>query len=277
MKIVLSRKGFDSAAGRVASPIFPNGRMLSLPIPHPAGPQTYQDILFDGCPIAQLVSDLTNQRQRPSHRAHLDPDLRGSAIPRRPGWRPLFGQDSAAQGHLAKHRVGRGDLFLFFGWFRAVRQTHGRWGYVPNAPDLHVLFGWFEIADVVPIAEGCAMPDWAAGHPHFEESTKAAANNTLYVSSRGTDGVFSAGTFDSYRKELRLSAENRRRSRWKLPAWFSPQGRSPLSFHGNLLRWHKTEAGVLLDTVGRGQEFVLDAEQYPEAGPWARGLIDGTS
>ena len=44
MKIVLSRKGFDSAAGGVASPILPDGKMLSLPIPDRSSPITYADI-----------------------------------------------------------------------------------------------------------------------------------------------------------------------------------------------------------------------------------------
>lgn len=277
MKIVLSRKGFDSAAGCVPSPIFPDGRMLSLPIPHPSGLLTYQDILFDGVPIAGIVSDLTGGALGPSSPAHLDPDLRASAIPRHAGWRPLFGQDSAAQTHLERHRVGPGDLFLFFGWFREVREGNGRWSYVPNAPDLHVLFGWLEVAEAVPIAgKWTAMPHWAASHPHLQGIS--AKNNTLYVSRPVGDGGIGAGTFDSYRRALRLSAEDQGRSRWQLPAWFSPEGRaSPLSFHGKPSRWRKTETGVILDTVGRGQEFVLDGEHYPEAGPWARGLIDGTA
>lgn len=33
MKIVLSRKGFDSAVGQVASPILPDGKLCWLPIP----------------------------------------------------------------------------------------------------------------------------------------------------------------------------------------------------------------------------------------------------
>ncbi len=33
MKVVLSRKGFDSANGGIPSPIMPDGTMLSLPIP----------------------------------------------------------------------------------------------------------------------------------------------------------------------------------------------------------------------------------------------------
>jgi hypothetical protein len=251
--------------------------MLSLPIPHDSGRITYQDITFDGRPIAGLVSDLTNDRLGASCRAHLDPDLRAAAIPRKEGWQPLFGQDGAAQAHLERHRVGPGDMFLFFGWFRRVHKLHERWLYVPGAPDLHVLFGWLEIGEVVKIAEGStAMPTWAAGHPHFHGHS--AKNNTLYVSRSVANGRIGAGTFETYRPTLQLSAGGPRRSRWQLPAWFHPNGRaSALTFHGESSRWHKAETSVLLDTVGRGQEFVLDTEDYPEAGPWARALIEGTA
>ena len=33
MKVILSRKGFDSANGGILSPIFEDGTMLSFPIP----------------------------------------------------------------------------------------------------------------------------------------------------------------------------------------------------------------------------------------------------
>ena len=33
MKVILSRKGFDSSYGGCASPILPDGTMLSMPIP----------------------------------------------------------------------------------------------------------------------------------------------------------------------------------------------------------------------------------------------------
>ncbi|MBO4456467.1 MAG: hypothetical protein J5802_01965 [Butyrivibrio sp.] len=33
MKIILSRKGFDSTNGGCASPIMPDGTLLSMPIP----------------------------------------------------------------------------------------------------------------------------------------------------------------------------------------------------------------------------------------------------
>ena len=33
MKVILSRKGFDSQYGGYPSPVLPDGRMISLPIP----------------------------------------------------------------------------------------------------------------------------------------------------------------------------------------------------------------------------------------------------
>ena len=59
-----------------------------------------------------------------------------------------------------------------------------------------------------------------------------------------------------------------------LPAWFHPRdGRSPLSLHSNPSRWSRHGQHVHLQTVGRGQEVVLAAGEYPEAVPWARNLI----
>lgn len=273
MKIVLSRKGFDSAAGRVASPIFPDGRMLSLPIPHESGLRTYADIRYEGESIGKLVADLTRHPRAASWTLHLDPDLRRNAVARKPGWRPLFGQDAAAQGHLAGQGVGAGDLFLFFGWFRSVCKVRGRWAYVPSAPDLHVLFGWLEVAEVVPIAdEWVGKPAWAADHPHFHGIT--SRNNTLYVSPPPGKASLGGGTFEGFDEGLRLSADDKGRRRWRLPAWFHPKGRkSALSYHGSPQRWETDGNQVLLNTVGRGQEFVLDGAAYPEAEPWARGLI----
>lgn len=272
MRIVLSRKGFDSAAGRVASPIFPDGRMLSLPIPHLASPITYADISFADQSVGQIVSDLTRNQVDASTKAHLDPDLRASAVARKKGWRPLFGQDSAAQSHLATMDVRAGDLFLFFGWFRRVHLVSGSWKYVPRAPDLHVLFGWLEVGEVVPIANDWpAKPAWAVNHPHFHGNS--AKNNTLYVSREPGKGSLAAGPFETFDAELQLSAGDRGRSRWRLPAWFNPQGRaSTLSYHSGP-RWEPNEEGVIVNTVGRGQEFVLNGADYPEAEPWARGLI----
>jgi hypothetical protein len=59
MKIVLSRKEFDLAAGRCPSPIHPDGTMLSIPIPEKPNPRSgltsypgahtcYEDLCWQG-------------------------------------------------------------------------------------------------------------------------------------------------------------------------------------------------------------------------------------
>jgi hypothetical protein len=120
VKLVLSRKGFDSSSGGAPSPILPDGTMFSLPVPLARSVKTYNDIRKgrDESTMVRLVEDLTGGNIGRDALAHLDPDLHHAALDRAPGWRPCFGQTDAAQTHLEGCGVGRGDLFLFFGWFR---------------------------------------------------------------------------------------------------------------------------------------------------------------
>ena len=47
MKIILSRKGFDSANGGIVSPIFEDGTMVSFPIPSD-DEDTYDSLYYNG-------------------------------------------------------------------------------------------------------------------------------------------------------------------------------------------------------------------------------------
>jgi len=146
MRIILSRKGFDSANGGGPSPIFPDGEMVSLPIPSRLAPISYSRVTTRRMSLGDLVPALTNGRIGAADGAHVDPDLYAESLARAPGWRPAFGQVASAQAHLADQGVGPGDLFLFFGWFRRVHAVGGQWSLRPDAPDLHVLFGWLQVA-----------------------------------------------------------------------------------------------------------------------------------
>ncbi|MEQ1847949.1 MAG: hypothetical protein ABL983_20505, partial [Nitrospira sp.] len=96
MRIILSRKGFDSSAGGVPSPIFEDGSLLSLPIPDDRSSIKYQDIAFPGLSFSSLVEQLTKGVVKRTHGAHLDPDIRCSALgERHPSWRGVFGQVGA--------------------------------------------------------------------------------------------------------------------------------------------------------------------------------------
>ena len=279
MKIILSRKGFDSSCGGVPSPILPDGTLYSLPIPSQDSPITYDELRLGKGRLGPLVEALTNHRVRRGHGAHLDPDLRPSAYPRLPGWRPLFGQDGTAQAHLENEGVDVGDLFLFFGWFRQTERTEQGFRFMRGAPDLHVLFGWLQIGAVVSLDDSRSeLPSWARYHPHVHGDSEG--NNTLYVARRRLDldgsghGAAGGGVFRSYNQRLCLTARGQTRTRWRLPGWFFPaDGRRPLTYHRNRERWRRTEDHTLLRSVPRGQEFVLDTDDYPEAVAWARNLI----
>lgn len=72
MKLIFSRKGFDSSAGGVPGPLV-DDRPISLPIPtRMPSPTRYGD-LANG--VAELVSDLTRGRIAGDGPYHLDPDL----------------------------------------------------------------------------------------------------------------------------------------------------------------------------------------------------------
>lgn len=129
MRIVFSRKGVDSAAGRIPSPII-DGRLVSLPIPA-SDKITYGDLKFRGISLGRVVEDLSRHKRKPllpNRHIHLDPDLRRDAYPRMRGWRPIFGQgEQGSESHLQACGVTVGDLFLFYGWFKeAERRADGK-------------------------------------------------------------------------------------------------------------------------------------------------------
>src|SRR4051794_34886590 len=107
MRVIFSRKGFDSSAGGCPSPIV-EGQPISLPIPvrKTPSPLRFIDLIGD---YSSLVEDLTKGRIDRYSRCHLDPDLKSSVLPRLPGWRGALGQVGAAQGHLSNEGVNVGD------------------------------------------------------------------------------------------------------------------------------------------------------------------------
>lgn len=283
MKIILSRKGVDSSAGGFASPIFPDGQMVSIPIPDNRSVVRYCDIQFDdkSRSVGKLVRDLSGGSMRATAKAHVDPDLDRGHLVRDPGWRPLFGQCGAAQTHLQSLNVGQGDLFLFFGWFRHVELYRRRWRYVSGAPDLHVIYGWMQVESVesVESIKRSRRDAWMRYHPHCIEDFKGS--NVIYRAAPQLSIVRKrlpgAGLFNTYRDEICLTEQGCSRSRWRLPSWLHPEGRcSTLSYHADLKRWRRADDHVLLRSVARGQEFVLDLDDYPEGRKWVRSLLVGS-
>jgi hypothetical protein len=277
MKIILSRKGFDSSYGGVPSPIFPDGTLLSLPIPSFSPSIRYSDLHHLEHSYEKIVGDLAkpNFADKFGEFVHLDPDIRREARRRSPQWRPLFGQGGAATTHLRNQGVREGDFFLFFGWFRRIQFARGRFEYVEDAPDVHVFFGWLQVGRVYDLNGGVKLPSWAKEFPHFGDRRGTIVYEaTSRLNLNGVPRVGGAGVFKEFRRELQLTETGQRRTKWQLPAWFYPRrGRKPLSYHADIGRWEMRNKHVVLQSVARGQEFVLDSIDYPEALPWLASLF----
>jgi hypothetical protein len=259
--------------------------MLSLPIPDKRSPIRYSDITLHEHNFGDIVLSLTKGRILAHHNAHLDPDLNARSVKRNHGWKPLFGATSIAQRHLTKQGVQEGDIFLFFGLFREASQVDGTYRFVEGSKPKHVIWGWLQIGEIINVGT-CdrTRNSWASYHPHFFREEDR--NNTLYVASGNlklSAGLINrlqgGGVFTHYSEDLQLTSPDQRKpSLWKLPALFYPtKDRTPLTYHSDKTRWTKTKGYAYLRTMGRGQEFVLNAADYTEAESWVFDIMPRNS
>ena len=230
-----------------------------------------------------MVADLSAGKLSGEDSAHLDPDLHPHSIEREPGWRPIFGQRGAAQGHLRNNRVGAGDLFLFYGLFREAGKIGSAYCWKKSALPRHVIWGWLQVEEVLEVTSDLERNyGWMSYHPHFRLSREK--NNVLYLASRflmlpGCEGIAGSGTFTRIDPARVLSGAlpERGASYWALTGWCHPRkGLYPLTYHNKMERWQRRGSTTLVKAVPRGQEFVLDAADYPEAVDWAAALLKGT-
>lgn len=217
MRIIFSRKGFDTGSGGAPSPII-NGRPLSLPIPTKRRSTTSYELLG----LGDLVERVTRGRIQRDHLCHEDPMFIGG--------RCVFGQCGAAQTHLMNQGVRVGDIFLFFGLFADPLTSERH----------HRIYGYLRVERVISLA-GC--DDLAAligplPRPHPHTLGEWNANNTLYHGAGGTARADLA--------ELRLTAPGEPLRHWRIPAWL---GKTGLSYHRNTDRWF---APGRLEIVARG-------------------------
>ena len=111
------------------------------------------------------------------------------------------------------------------------------------------------------------LPPGLGNHPHFAQPDRK--NNRVYLADSPAEG----GIFPRFSPDLQLTAPGCPRSRWRLPGWFYPHGRTPLSYHHSPKRWQLSGEFTHLQTAPRGQEFVLDLGQYPEAATWLEKIL----
>lgn len=281
MKVILSRKGFDSKYGGYPSPVLPHGGMVSLPIPLPDdyfcygelsldNTKTYFDLMRELEPRIKYrdfgsKQSVWHELQR-NTRCHLDPDIHPHVIKRGEGWRPLFGQDEAAQGHLCRQEVGIEDVFLFFGWFRQTKSSEGRLHFSAGDKGRHIIFGYFQIGGV--LSADHITEKWVLYHPHIVQP-RNNINNTIYVAKEclsWDSSLPGAGTF-SFNDSLVLTKPNESRSRWQLPECFKD---AAISYHGR-----DSWKDGYFQSNPIGQEFVVRDNWQVEA--WAKQLVSSNA
>lgn len=277
VKIVLSRKGFDSANGGCASPIFPDGTLLSMPIPnsHESSSDScessrlmYSDLYYDGISYEQIWADLGKKHYQKDSACHLDPDIRPVRQDRLKKWTAAFGQHGAAETHLRNQNIEIGDIFLFFGWFRDVDivvkgSPHLR--YKRNSPQLQVIYGYLQIGSIIRGESICRDFSW---HPHADASFQKSDNNTLYVPSRELHlpgipaGIPGYGTF-RFAQDIVLTKPGMSRSCWTLQQWMKT---SPITHHSP-----KSVHSDYFQSAVIGQEFVIG--ETPELMAWVTEIF----
>ncbi len=262
-KIILSRKGFDASYGKIPSPILPDGTLLSLPIPDKAVNCKFTDLQYDGENYFNKIRSLSPRTKiKEAYSCHLDPDIRPEVIERSVGWKPSFGQEGAAFSHLQNQKVGEGDLFLFFGWFRQTELSDGRLRYVRDAQDLHIIYGYLQVGYIITREED--VPEWLAGHPHNTAERWKRDRNAIYVAAERLTiqpELPGAGCLTKSDR-LVLTKKGCPRRVWNLPDFMRE---IPMTYNANA--WQ--DEGFV--SAARGQEFVFDANE--DVIDWVKEMI----
>ena len=277
-KIILSRKGFDSKNGGVPSAFVPDEEMVSFPIPVASDLISYDNISAEGMSLRNRMRMLHGESFAQAFpRCHHDPDLvrDARARPLPDSWRGVFGQAGAAQGHLRNNKIGEGDLFLFFGWFREAER--GPDGLRFRPPDLHALFGYLQVEKTLRVKEGVEIPECFSDHPHVAQermlpNQKGWKGNTLYVGAErlsfpGAESLPGWGVF-RHSPELVLTADGAdSRTIWNLPDIFRNR---KITYHAKKNPWR---SDGLFQSRPRGQEFIVFDDEDETVSKWAANLI----
>ena len=234
MRIVFSRKGFDSASGGGPSPIV-DDVPISLPIPAGAASRT----IYGDLGLGEHVARASRGRLGAEDFCHHDPMFTEDG-------RCLFGQCGAAQTHLANQGVEVGDVFLFFGLFREE-----------NGAPHHRIYGYLRVDEIVPLAGGAPSELVELAHPHA--LALHAKNDVVY---RGEGRVARRAS-----PALQLTVPDGPPSLWQRPAWLKRGG---LSYHDRADRWLR---GGRLRSVARGQEFVADIGRRRPPRDWLERIL----
>ena len=270
MKVILSRKGFDSSNGGIVSPIMEDGTLISFPIPSD-DKDRFDDLFYLGQPYAKILQDL-NYKENPKYpNCHVDPDLtqdrRNTKID---DWCPIFGQISSSASYLLQNvKVEVGDLFLFFGNYHKVKNTNGKYQYIKKSGDfysdndLQLIWGYMQVGKIIQDPEEQRKYSW---HPHSREDYVEDKSNVMFVASEKLsfdENMPGAGVLQ-FREDRVLTAKNCNKATWVKRSVYDVN-----SIIGNRKNCSKNSDGIYY--AGIWQELGL--KNTPECEEWAKSIV----
>ncbi|MFF2445532.1 hypothetical protein ACFVSW_00415 [Neobacillus sp. NPDC058068] len=292
MKLVLSRKGFDSGSGGCFSPYnYDTGKYIWFPIPEKVNSYSnhirYTDILvkneyicsLKGCNLSEVYNNLKGTdrvKLRENEYASINDDELFAHFDPMLGIPPWiednenckigkgFGQFNAAP-HLGKHDVNEGSIFLFFGGFQSTsnKKISG-----------HYIYGWLKVKKRIETFKECKeiLKEYNLHHhPHITEAAFARnQKNFIFVPDQWLFEdlkIPGCGYFTTLNNHLLLSnSKESNIATWKLPNLFY---KNLTQVHQKT--WQNTLDGFCTVKTGIGQEFVTQLSEKGEE--WLRELF----
>ena len=162
----------------MASPILPDGTLLSLPIPDKTGRQKYSDLSYKEQSYHEIIHQLNPAFDFSENTTcHFDPDIYEHITGRPEDWKPAFGQSGVSARHLDKLGVGIDDIFLFYGMFQKTEwQADYGLSYVGGSPTRHIIYGYMEVGEILCEKQDIEQYYW---HPHSVNADRPY--NRLYL------------------------------------------------------------------------------------------------
>lgn len=307
MKVILSRKGFDSTSGGHPSPVFYGKIMLPIPIPISGSVEMqnsvvdtleehknsergvrYSNLQLPNCIKLEgyscyykLMEKLYPEKELRLGKkskflldkytlSHPDPDLDYCFTAQNcenKKRKQMFGQVGGAQTHLCKQGVGKGALFLFYGLYQHVC-TCGEPKLVGQP--FHAIWGYLEVGDVLCNKRIRNLENY---HIHKQSFYLNKENNTIYEAT--TELSFDksrpgAGIFPFHENRV-LTKPDESVSKWKLPEFLSGLKISHHPKENTKIGFQTDGNGGYFQSTSPGQEFVI--EEHKKVDGWVKGEL----
>lgn len=276
MKVIFSRKGFDSSYGGFPSIILPEemeSKMISFPIPE-TNPKGYgkkaEDIKFvlkkQNLSLKEIFEQLgidekINIPSTPARKGlnntvfHFDPELQEVENMRSYA---AFGQSDKASSHLLSHGLDKGDVFLFFGSFKKTFFENNKITYDSAMYDIHAIWGYMIVDDIVHVKnidESLGKYPDITTHLHYKNKNIENGENIIICGSR-------FGTFN-YDDKYRLTKLGYSKTSWELPEFFK---NANISYCNTVIKPSRFKTAAI------GQEFIVTNFDDPKMKEWLINL-----